>query len=134
MPVTQKATKPKPQSSKSKPAPTKKAVVLGFPSSMTASEVVQQARESGITLSVDSVYSIRSQDRVKKKKTRRSRQPAIAPSTKPATKQTAIKQTLPNGSEGPWRHLYVLAAEVGISRAIEFLQAAHEDAQRLFKH
>jgi hypothetical protein len=102
-------------------AGTKSAFVRGLPRSLSAKEVVEQAKARGMTLSVAQVYNIRSTASLKQKATRG--RPAAAAAPAAATRAPAVST---GDAEVRLRRLI---AEIGLQRAKAVLaevQAAFE--------
>jgi hypothetical protein len=112
-----KATAPKPRSTASKTASPKKpiaskaAFVRQFPN-LSPKEIVERAKAEGIRLDVGYVYNVRSSGK------------AAQGSKKPAAKKMPSRSVRPSASASNEEQvLKIVAAEVGLARAIEVLLA-----------
>jgi hypothetical protein len=96
-----------------KPPKSKAAFVRGLPASTPAKDVVKQAKELGLSLSVNYVYNIRGAAKVAAKKKRAAaKSPALV---------TVLNGGRPTVSANAENLLKAVAAELGLGSALEIL-------------
>jgi hypothetical protein len=109
-PVLASTTRP---ASSTKPPKSKAAFVRGLPASTPAKDVVKQAKELGLSLSVNYVYNIRGAAKVAAKKKRAAaKSPALG---------TVLNGGRPTVSASAENLLKAVAAELGLGSALEIL-------------